>query len=112
MPFDWGTSDRSLICRTLMASMDKADLWKEEEPSEEAVQLYEQMKKGKGLPWNAAEKVLFGLAWSIWNYPTEGLNMDLTEMYRLDQKQLRMVGELFLAMGGGGSVKLWAAKYL
>lgn len=49
---------------------------------------------------SSSEKVLFDLAWSIWNSHNDGPSMG-SILRRLDSVNTRFVGELLVALSGG-----------
>jgi len=110
MSFECSSEERALVFRTLVESTGKTELWNDNEPSQRALQLFEDIEKGKGLPWSPSEQFLFRLAWIIWNVPMAGPALDFAQIFRLDRKNQTMVGELLVALAQGTGLKGWAAK--
>jgi hypothetical protein len=79
-------------------------MWTAAGPTEEAIALFE----AGGGPLSSGERVMLLAAWAFWNSAEKATLADV--VYRLDDKNLRAVAALMLALAQGGpAIDEWIA---
>jgi hypothetical protein len=79
-------------------------MWTPNGPTEEAISLFE----AGGGPLSSGERIILLAAWAFWNSAEKAVLADV--IYRLDDKNLRAVATLMLAVAdGGGAIDEWIA---
>ena len=87
---------RAAVCSALCAKAGFASFWTEQGPSERAKELL----KEDGGPMSAGERIMFLVAWAVWNGHGKVLLADVVE--RLDDSNLEAIGSLLVAFAQGG----------
>lgn len=91
-------------CRALCDRAGLGRMWTASGPSDEAIALFE----AGGGPLSSGESVVLLSAWAFWNSAEKATLADV--VYRLDDKNLRAVATLMLAVAGGGhAIDEWLA---
>lgn len=86
---------RARVCAMLLDQTFRKQLWTEEGPTEQAIDLREE---GCGT-LSSGEQVLFRAAWDLWN--SEG-ELRFADVLTLDDAKLNALGELLVALARGG----------
>jgi hypothetical protein len=97
---------RAAVCQILCARVGRESLWTLTGPSPTA----EQLLRAGGGALSHGEKVMLFVAWALWNGEGE---LTLNEVLNtLDGGNLRMVGELLVAISAGSeAIEGWLQEY-
>ena len=93
------------VCRAICSRARLAELWTSDGPTAQATDLLER----DGGPLSSGERMVFLVAWSIWNGSGHVTVGDV--LRQLDSVSLTMLGKLMLAAGqGGGAIDAWIVE--
>lgn len=99
------TSDRqrSAACAALLTALRLDHLWTRHGPTDETLDLIE----ANGGYLSTGERVLLLAAADLWGCSGR---LAFADVFRLDPERLRMIGELLVAVAGGGrAIDQWIA---
>jgi hypothetical protein len=88
----------SIVAEILLASVHKPNLWTADGPTDACMALLRRN------PWSHGEKLLFEVAWALWNGRKTPHFRDLVHV--LDAPSLARIGRLMVAMAGD-SAAIW-----
>jgi hypothetical protein len=90
-------AQRARACRALCARARMPWMWTDAGPTEQAIEIVEK----NGGPLSSGERIMVLTAWAFWNGDGGATVADVVE--RLDGPNLRAIGGLMIALGGGGA---------
>jgi hypothetical protein len=99
---------RAYVCKVLLGSLGMGRYWTEHGPTEEAKDIWMKWKSG---PWSHGEKIIWGLAWSLWTGDDDPAIPFGEIIYTLDGDRLKLVGSLVVALHSSSALQKWINLY-